>query len=650
MQVVVASGNLRFLSAAMYVLMPAGVQMSFWHFANVPLVAVGLGVASHVPGGLGVIEAVVLEMVPYDKAELMGTLVAFRAIYYLLPLAVAISLLGGHELFAHHHRVRSLVDRLGRWAPQLAPRLLAFACFIAGVLLLFSGATPVARSRLDWLGGYIPIGILGAILEASHFLGSIIGVVLLLLARGLQRRLDSAYWLTMAMLAAGIVASLLKGVDYEEAIFLAVMLAALVPCRDQFFRKSSLLADRFSPQWTMAVLLVMVSTVGLAVFAYKEREYRHDLWWEFALHANAPRTLRALTGATVAIFVITVAHLMQAKHKPPGAPSSEDVSQATAIARRWPRTYAQLVALGDKSILFNEDRTGFLMYASEGRSWVVLGDPIAPDNSAEELAWEFRELCDEGGRWPVFYQVETNRLPLYIDLGLSILKLGEEARVALEDFGLEGRGRKSLRHTCTRLEERESCTFELVEPPLAEPLLHEVQSISDDWLKRKNTREKGFSLGFFEPQYVRQFAVAIVRQAGRTVGFANVLRGGEQEELSIDLIRFVQDAPSGTMDYLFTQLMLRGQAEGYRWFNLGMAPLAGVEAHPLAPTWNRVAEIVFRHGEHFYNFQGLRDYKDKFDPVWEPKFLASPGGLRLPMILTNVATLISGGAKGLVGK
>src|SRR5439155_2536213 len=172
--------------------------------------------------------------------------------------------------------------------------------------------------------------------------------------------------------------------------------------------------------------------------------------------------------------------LMQAKHKAPGPPSNEDVTTATAIARGWPRTYAQLVALSDKSILFSEDRSGFLMYAAEGRSWVVLGDPIAPDNAAEELAWEFRELCDEGGRWPVFYQVETSRLPLYIDLGLSILKLGEEARVPLVDFGLEGRGRKSLRHTCTRLEEREACTFEVVEPPLSQTVLDELETISKD--------------------------------------------------------------------------------------------------------------------------------------------------------------------------
>src|SRR4029453_18595720 len=137
---------------------------------------------------------------------------------------------------------------------------------------------------------------------------------------------------------------------------------------------------------------------------------------------------------------------------------------------------AQLVALGDKSILFNADRTGFLMYAAEGRSWIVLGDPIAADNAAEELAWEFREICEEGGRWPVFFQVETNRLPLYIDLGLSILKLGEEARVPLADFSLDGSSRKSLRHSCSRIE-GEGCILEVIEPPLTDALLAELTKI-----------------------------------------------------------------------------------------------------------------------------------------------------------------------------
>lgn len=87
--------------------------------------------------------------------------------------------------------------------------------------------------------------------------------------------------------------------------------------------------------------------------------------------------------------------------------------------------------------------------------------------------------------------------------------------------------------------------------------------------------------------------------------------------------------------------MVSGKAAGYRWFNLGMAPLSGIEDRPLAPLWNRAAALVFRHGEHFYGFRGLREYKEKFDPQWAPKYLASPGGLALPRILADVATLIN---------
>ena len=115
-------------------------------------------------------------------------------------------------------------------------------------------------------------------------------------------------------------------------------------------------------------------------------------------------------------------------------------------------------------------------------------------------------------------------------------------------------------------------------------------------------------------------------------------------------MRYAPSAPKGIREYLFIQLMLWGRAEGYRWFNLGMAPFSGFEAHDLAPLWSRLGAFLFRHGEQFYNLQGLRQYKEKFDPQWNPKYLACPGGLALPRILTNVASLISGGVKGVVGK
>ncbi|PYQ58272.1 MAG: hypothetical protein DMF58_15960, partial [Acidobacteria bacterium] len=145
----------------------------------------------------------------------------------------------------------------------------------------------------------------------------------------------------------------------------------------------------------------------------------------------------------------------------------------------------------------------------------------------------------------------------------------------------------------------------------------------------------GFSLGFFAEKYINQFQVAVVRRGGRIVSFSNLWTTGHKEELSVDLMRHRSDAPNGVMDYMFLHLILWGQQQGYGTFNLGMAPLSGLE--------NRSLGTV-------YNFQGLRQYKEKFDPLWEPMYLASPGGLALPRILTNLATLISGGLRGVVAK
>jgi phosphatidylglycerol lysyltransferase len=144
--------------------------------------------------------------------------------------------------------------------------------------------------------------------------------------------------------------------------------------------------------------------------------------------------------------------------------------------------------------------------------------------------------------------------------------------------------------------------------------------------------------------------VALVRSDERIIAFANVWQGAQKEELSVDLMRYVPGSPPDIMDYLFIELLLWGRQEGYQWFNFGMAPLSGLESRALAPFWSKAGALLFQHGEHFYNFQGLRQYKEKFDPRWSPMYLACPGGLALPGVLANVAALTSGGIKDVVAK
>ena len=200
------------------------------------------------------------------------------------------------------------------------------------------------------------------------------------------------------------------------------------------------------------------------------------------------------------------------------------------------------------------------------------------------------------------------------------------------------------------LMQKAQVTFEMVPAEQVPALLPDLRQVSDAWLAEKRVREKGFSLGRFDPRYLSHFPMAVVRQQGRIVAFANIWVGADRFEVSVDLMRYAPEAPSGVMEYLFTELLLWASAQGFAWFNLGMAPLAGLEARALAPLWSRAGALLFRHGEHFYNFQGLRDYKEKFTPVWAPRYLASPGGLALPLVVANVAALVSGGLTGVVRK
>ena len=176
-------------------------------------------------------------------ADLLGALLAFRLIYYLLPLALAAIVLGLYELRHYREKVLWLPRVVGPWAPVLLPHVFALLALVSGAVLLFSAATPAVEARLVWLHHRIPLSVL----EISHFVSSLVGMSLLLLARGLQRRLDAAWLLAVVFLVAGIAASLLKGADYEEALILSVLLAGLLPSRRQFYRRASLFGERFTP-------------------------------------------------------------------------------------------------------------------------------------------------------------------------------------------------------------------------------------------------------------------------------------------------------------------------------------------------------------------------------------------------------------------
>jgi phosphatidylglycerol lysyltransferase len=393
---------------------------------------------------------------------------------------------------------------------------------------------------------------------------------------------------------------------------------------------------------------VLAAMVWILFFAYRHVDYDHSLWSTFALEAEASRSMR---GATIAIVAAAVVAVMQLLRPPPAAPhpaTPKELERARPIVATYGSATAMLVFTGDKALFFDRTGEAFLMYAVHGRSWVVMGEPIGPKERWAELLWDFHAQVDRHGGRTVFYQVGPDALPWMLDLGLRPVKIGENARISLAGFDLQGKHRSELRNVRNKAP-RLGLSFEILPREEVPGHLDELAGVSAAWLAERKTREKRFSLGRFDPAYLATSPCAVVRQHGRIIAFANIWQAADGQEISIDLMRFVPEAPSGTMDYLIVETILWAKAKGAAWFDLGMAPLAGLPEHRLASLWSKFGRIAVRHGGRLYNFQGLRAFKAKFEPTWRPSYLLYPG-ISLGHVLPDITALIAGGWTGIVNR
>ncbi len=638
LQLIITALDVAAAATVLYLLLPEAPP--FGAFLLVYLLALAAGVLSHVPGGVGVFEAILLAAFA-DKlgaAPLAAALLLYRLIYVVLPLLVACLLLlinEGQRLFQTRQSLRA--------ASGMAAPILALLVFLSGVVLLFSGVTPEIDTRLEHIGFLIP----HRLVDASHFGASLVGVLCLLLAQGLRRRLSAAWMLTTILLLVGALLSLLKGFDWEEACLMTLTASLLGVFRRSFYRPSRLTELPFSPLYLVSSLCVLGASIWLLLFAYQDVPYSHQLWWQFTLDADAPRGLRSLLGAAVLLLVVSLTWLLRTARPVIHLPTPDELDRASKILMASAQPDGGLALTGDKALLFHPNDEAFLMYARRGRSLVALYDPIGPGLQRAEMIWQFRDLCDVHHARPVFYQVRAENLPYYMDIGLTAIKLGEEARVDLLRFDLEAKGKemKDLRYTWNR-GTRDGLSLEIHEPGQAP--MDELKVISDAWLTGKNVREKGFSLGRFSDAYLKHFRIAVIRFEGRPVAFANLLETYSHDLASLDLMRAHPQAPKLTMEFMMVGLLQHYKSHGYARFSLGMVPLSGLQPRRGAPLTQRLGSMVFRRGEQLYNFQGLRRFKDKFQPDWEPRYMAVPAGLDPLVALADTAALIAGGLTGLV--
>jgi lysylphosphatidylglycerol synthetase-like protein (DUF2156 family) len=542
-------------------------------------------------------------------------------------------------------RRRGLGARAAGLAFELSPQIFAVLSVAAAALMLASGVTPAFADRLHTVRAFLP----PVLIDLSHFAASIAGFLLLLLAAGLWRRRRGAWLAALVVLVGGAVFSLLKGLDWEEAAELTALALILAPCRGAFDRRSRLF-EALSPSWVALVVAVVAGALWLGFFAWRDVAYTDDLWWTLLTDREVSGFLRAAAVLALLAVIIAGRSLVSApgarSHGPAGP---ADRARALEILRAGQGVTpdAWLAVLGDKALMFSPSGRSVVAYRVRGRRWIAMGEPAGPAEERLPLLWALAETADSFGAAPVFYAQGETALADLATLGMAMRKVGEAAVVDTAAFTLEGKARQNLRTAVNRCE-REGAVFEMLPPGAASAVIEPLKAVSDAWLARHQGAEKSFSLGRFDPDWLALNPVAVVRREGRIVAFANLMPGGDR--VAVDLMRYGEDAPPGVMDYLFVRAIQWAAAEGYAGFDLGMAPLAGLEDRRLAPVFARVGALVFEEGGALYGFEGLRAWKSKFGPDWRPRFIAAPASTPMPFALLDVALLTSGGWRGVLGR
>ncbi|MDN4620027.1 bifunctional lysylphosphatidylglycerol flippase/synthetase MprF [Paenibacillus sp. PsM32] len=623
---------------------------------GVYVVAAIAGIISMAPGGIGAFDLIALlglHTLGVDPSRALTILLLFRIFYFVVPWLIGL-VLAAFEMSPSTKQMRDMLStsldasrntwvKFWGWPSQfgllsdLGAWALGKLVFASGVILLLSAATPGLIDRLRFMEHLLSLPIM----RFSEQLSVIIGIMLIIVSRGISLRIRRAYLLTGALLLTGAIFTFAKGFDYEEAIILLIVALVLWVSRARFNRESTSISIRSIWIWALLAFISALSyyLIGThihpAILRHLPLRAQH---WFLDPHEYAVTAVIGFIGALILIASIFTLR----PHRYTGVrPDEAQIEKFTDfIGKEDGNLLTHLLYLGDKNFYWAQNDQILIPYSRVRDKLIVLGDPIGNKNLVGAAIQEFQSYADHYALTVVFYQAAPEYLSIYHENGYNFFKLGEEALVPLDTFTLSGKSNQNLR-TAKNKSDREGQTFEVLSPPYQADLLAELRQISNEWLGDR--KEKAYSLGWFNEPYIQRSPLALLRNAeGQILAFATLAPAYDQNQvISIDLMRHLNDTPNGTMDVLFVCLIEWAKEQGYSYFNLGMSPLSSVGENQNAHREEKLARLVFQYGGHWYGFEGLRRYKEKFSPEWQARYLAYPAGMALPILTLDLVRLVS---------
>jgi len=528
-------------------------------------------------------------------------------------------------------------------------RMIAVGTLALGLFNLYLTALPAPFSGFGQFEDVIERNVL----NGSRFVLVIDGVLLLATVPGLLHGKRAAWAVALAGSAVSVVAHPLKNVDLWGTLASVSLAGALIGARPQFPARSD------PPSARRGVVLLVAGLA--AVFLYSmmglyllDRQFRYPVSFVTALRDSfrllfivpttdvTPRTrhgvwfLDSVRVAFVTVMVLGVTQIFAPVIRRASVGRLERDRVRELLERYGGSSIAHFALLPDKAYFFSDEGSAVLAYRVIGSTAVVMGDPIGDESQFPALIDAFREHCELDGWAFAFHQATPRYLDLYAKRGLKALKIGEEGVVPLADFTLSGHATKHLRATMNRFA-REGYRAELLQPPHPPPLLRELREVSDEWLAHGQRRERTFTLGQFDAAALQECALIVARAPdGRIAGFANILPSYASSEGNFDMLRYRAE-PKAVADFLSVSLIEHFRARGLAGMNLGLSPFSGMDVDPPRSPAERAMSLLYRRGTFLFRYTGLREFKEKFGPVWEPRYLIYASELQLPGVALAVA-------------
>ena len=537
----------------------------------------------------------------------------------------------------------------GRWVRRAS----ALVALVAGVGALAAVVRVVPHPERRPVPGLRPLEGAVAAVDGGRYLLLGAGLVLLLVVRALLRGRRAAWLAAVAGLAAAALGSLVVHRHWPVSIALVVLAAGVAAGGRAFVARGEPMLVRrgIAVLAGGSALVGVVATVGLYQL---DGQFRGGTtFWGSAADAvrlllmlpvdeepltrHAEWLVSASRGGALAVVLVGAAMLVAAVSG--GRQQAADRAVVVRLLEQHATTsLAHFQLLPDKRWLVGSDGAAFVGYGLQGRTAVALGGPVGAPGSRRAAAAEFVALCRRNGWTPGFHQVTEQELADLEPLGLRARKIGEEAVVELADGAVPaGRAGKSIRSAVRRCERAGYRVVEL-EHPLTDVDLARLREVSDAWSADGEHRERTFTLGQFDADQLRRTPVlAVVDADDRVQAFVNTLPAYRSTDRSFDLMRRRPGAVNGVMDQLFVGMADRFAAAGGTGMNLGLAPFTGLADQPGVPA--RVMRLLHDHGGALLDYAGLRAFKDKWAPRWEPRYLVTTGDAALPRVALAVARL-----------